>query len=63
MNRSDSNISACDLGATMERFRACHKRSILFGYEDDAVRRALSLWTFEPPGHPLDQVIDLTLKQ
>ncbi len=33
------------------------------GVFDDAVRRALSLWTFEPPGHPLDQVIDLTLKQ
>jgi TonB family protein len=33
------------------------------GVFDDAVRRALSLWTFEPPGHPLDQVVDLTLKQ
>jgi TonB family protein len=29
---------------------------------DDEVRRALSLWTFEPPGHPTEQVVDLALK-
>ena len=29
---------------------------------DDEVRRALSLWTFEPPGRPTEEVIDLTLK-
>lgn len=29
---------------------------------DEEVRRALSLWTFEPPGRPTEQVVDLTLK-
>jgi len=29
---------------------------------DDEVRRALSLWTFEPPNHPTEQVVDLTLR-
>jgi len=32
------------------------------GVFEDEVRRALSLWSFDPPGHPLDQVMDLTLK-
>jgi TonB family protein len=32
------------------------------GLFDDEVRRALSLWTFEPPGQPIDQIVDLTLK-
>jgi TonB family protein len=32
------------------------------GLFDDEVRRALSLWTFEPPGRPMDEVVDLTLK-
>jgi protein TonB len=32
------------------------------GVFDDEVRRALSLWTFEPPGHPAEQVVDLALK-
>jgi TonB family protein len=32
------------------------------GVFDDEVRRALSLWTFEPPGRPTEKVIDLTLK-
>jgi TonB family protein len=32
------------------------------GIFDDEVRRALSLWTFEPPGHPAEQVVDLALK-
>jgi protein TonB len=29
---------------------------------DDEVRRALSLWTFEPTGRPSEEVVDLTLK-
>jgi TonB family protein len=29
---------------------------------NDEVKRALSLWTFEPPGHPMDQVLQLTLE-
>ena len=32
------------------------------GVFDDEVRRALSLWTFEPTGQPTEQVVDLTLK-
>jgi protein TonB len=32
------------------------------GLFDDEVRRALSLWTYEPPGRPVEQVVDLTLK-
>jgi TonB family protein len=32
------------------------------GVFDDEVRRVLSLWTFDPPGHPADEVIELTLK-
>jgi TonB family protein len=32
------------------------------GVFDDEVRRALSLWTFEPPGRPMEKVFDLTLK-
>ena len=32
------------------------------GIFEDEVRRALSLWTFEPPGHPAEQVVDLALK-
>jgi periplasmic protein TonB len=32
------------------------------GVLDDEVKRALSLWTFEPPGHPIDEVVQLTLK-
>jgi protein TonB len=32
------------------------------GVLDDEVRRVLSLWTFDPPGHPTDEVIELTLK-
>jgi len=31
------------------------------GVLDDEVRRVLSLWTFEPPGHPMDEVVQLTL--
>jgi protein TonB len=29
---------------------------------DDEVRRALSLWTYDPPGHPTEDVVELTLK-
>jgi len=32
------------------------------GVFDDEVRRALSLWSFEAPGHPTEQVVELTLK-
>lgn len=32
------------------------------GVFDDEVRRALSLWSFEPPGRPTEQIVDLTLK-
>jgi TonB family protein len=32
------------------------------GLFDDEVRRALSLWTFQAPGHPTEQVVDLSLK-
>jgi TonB family protein len=32
------------------------------GVVDDEVRRVLSLWTFDPPGHAMDEVVDLTLK-
>jgi protein TonB len=32
------------------------------GVFDDEVRRTLSLWTFEPPGRPVDQVMELPLK-
>jgi len=29
---------------------------------DDEVRRVLSLWTYDPPGRPTDDVVELTLK-
>lgn len=29
---------------------------------DDEVRRVLSLWTYEPPGHPSEDIVDLTLR-
>jgi periplasmic protein TonB len=29
---------------------------------DDEVRRALSLWTFDPPGHPVTTTVELTFK-
>jgi TonB family protein len=32
------------------------------GVLDDEVRRVLSLWTFEPPGHPADEVVQLSLE-
>jgi len=32
------------------------------GVFDDEVRRALSLWSFEPPGRPTEQIVDLTLR-
>jgi protein TonB len=32
------------------------------GVFEDEVRRALSLWSFDPPGRPTDQVVELTLK-
>ena len=32
------------------------------GVFDDEVRRVLSLWTFEPPGHPTDAIVQLTLQ-
>jgi TonB family protein len=32
------------------------------GVVDDEVRHVLSLWTFDPPGHAIDQVVDVTLK-
>jgi TonB family protein len=28
---------------------------------DDEVRRALSLWTYDPPGQPAEDVVDLTV--
>jgi TonB family protein len=30
---------------------------------DDEVRRALSLWTYEPPGQPAEDVVELTVKR
>ncbi|HEY4038247.1 MAG TPA: TonB family protein, partial [Burkholderiaceae bacterium] len=32
------------------------------GVLDEEVKRALSLWTFEAPGHPMDEVVRLTLE-
>ena len=32
------------------------------GVLDEEVKRTLSLWTFEPPGHPVDEVVELTLE-
>ena len=32
------------------------------GVLDDEVKRVLSLWTFEPPGHPVDEVVQVTLE-
>ncbi len=32
------------------------------GVFDDEVRRALSLWSFEAPGRPMEQIVDLTLR-
>ncbi|HEX4598620.1 MAG TPA: TonB family protein [Burkholderiaceae bacterium] len=32
------------------------------GVLDEEVKRALSLWTFEPPGHPVDEVVRVTLE-
>lgn len=32
------------------------------GVLDDEVRRVLSLWTYEPPGHPSEDIVELTLK-
>jgi periplasmic protein TonB len=29
---------------------------------DDEVRRVLSLWTYEPPGHPSEDIVELTLR-
>jgi protein TonB len=29
---------------------------------DDEVKRALSSWTFDPPGHPVDTTVELTFK-
>jgi TonB family protein len=30
---------------------------------DDEVKRALSQWTFDPPGHPVDTTVELNFKQ
>jgi TonB family protein len=30
---------------------------------DDEVRRALSLWTYDPPGQPVEDVVELTVKR
>jgi protein TonB len=30
---------------------------------DDEVRRALSLWTYDPPGQPAEDVVELTVKR
>jgi outer membrane biosynthesis protein TonB len=29
---------------------------------DDEVRRALSLWTYDPPGHAVKTTVELTFK-
>ena len=32
------------------------------GVLEDEVKRVLSLWTFDPPGRPMDEVVQLTLE-